>query len=170
MQIFFFIFALMAVCGALMVVVSKNPVVSAVSLVIVLFALAAVYVLLGAFFISVVQVMVYAGAIMVLFLFVVMLLNMRGGDMEESPSGAWGLVGMMAAVAVAALLTPVLFGLLGGSGVDETAGPGNTELIGELLFTKYLLPFEMTSFLLLAAMVGVIILVKQERRMRRPGR
>ncbi len=167
MQILFFIFALLAVCGALMVIFSKNPVASAVSLVVVLFALAAIYALLGAFFISVVQVLVYAGAIMVLFLFVVMLLNLRGTDMEESPSGTWGLVGMMAAVIVSILLVPVLFGLLGGSGAETKEGPGNTELVGELLFTKYLLPFELTSFLLLAAMVGVIVLVKRERDSRR---
>ena len=164
MQVLFIIFAIASVCGAVAVITAKNPIFSAIFLILVLFCLAAIYVLLGAFFISIVQVMVYAGAIMVLFLFVIMLLNLKGLEEEESPSGGWGFAGFLVAVLLLVLSVPVFLALVMGAHPEETLEKSNTALIGELMFSDYILPFELASILLLAAIVGVVVLVKKTGR------
>jgi NADH-quinone oxidoreductase subunit J len=158
--ILFFLFAGLAVAAAVLMVSHKNPVYSAIFLIITLFALAGLYFLLGAQFLSVVQVIVYAGAIMVLFLFVIMLLNL--GDEARLPLGRSLQIGFGLAFALILLVQLLvilaagarLFGPLTG----QTPAFGGVENLGKALFSQYLYPFEIASVLLLTGIVGAIIL------------
>lgn len=159
----FYIFAGMTlVCGGLVVAnpFSRNPVTSAMFLVLTIVSLAALFVLLHAFFLAAVQVLIYAGAVMVLFLFVVMLLDVQ--EEERRRLRRFSLVsGGVLAVALAALLASVL----GAVPVTDQNGPGlqgTTAPLGRMLFTDYLLPFEILSLVLLVAMVGVVLLSKRD--------
>jgi NADH-quinone oxidoreductase subunit J len=160
--ILFYAFAGLAVLGALgMVGNLRNAVASAMSLVVTMIALAGIYVLLEAHLVAALQIMVYAGAIVVLFLFVVMLLNLRG---DEFPPGRQRLakaVGVLAALLVLGqllrLLTPGL-----AAPPDPPPGFGGYEQVGIALYTDYVLLVEMASLLLLAAIVGAIILAKRK--------
>jgi NADH-quinone oxidoreductase subunit J len=160
-QLLFWLWGGIAVIFAVMMILKRNPVHSALCLVVVFVSLALLYVLLGAEFLAAVQVIVYAGAIMVLFLFVIMLLNL---DAEVRSQGLSRVAFKACSLVGTGLL---LLLLLGGGGVkalrtmapEQVSGvPGNTQAVAELLFTKYLLPFEVTSILLLAAIVGALVL------------
>ena len=159
-DIFFYIFAALTLgCGAL-VLASRNPVTSAMFLVLTIASMAGLFVLLNAFFLAAVQVLVYAGAVMVLFLFVIMLLNLR--EEERRAIKRFSLViGLVAVGAVGAILVNTVIR----SGVGQDLQPklaGGTIELGRLLFTQYLLPFEIVSVLLLVAMVGVVLLSKKD--------
>ena len=162
MAILFGILALVVVVGALMTVLHKNPVTSALFLVSAFCGLAGIYLLLRAEFVAMVQVIVYAGAIMVLFLFVIMYLNLQhdietGVQIAVRRGFGWLLA---AAVGVMGFL---LFRRGWAPGPELPAPavePGNVQAIGQLLYTRYLFPFEVTSLVLLVAMVGVIIIGK----------
>ncbi|RMG35254.1 MAG: NADH-quinone oxidoreductase subunit J [Methanobacteriota archaeon] len=165
--ILFWIFAILATGGGLGVVLHRNPVKSALFLVVTLFALAGEYVLLTAHFIAIVHIAVYAGAIMVLFLFVIMLLNVQ----IESKVG--GIRGIMRWIGFT--LSILLFGELGYFGfqgfktaVAKENTLGTVESIGTALFSKYVLPFEVASILLLAAMIGAVYLSKRRLGMAPP--
>ncbi|NOX38693.1 MAG: NADH-quinone oxidoreductase subunit J [Calditrichaeota bacterium] len=157
----FYIFAILAVLGGIMVIVHRNPIYSALSLILTLFALAGEYVLLMAHFIAIVHIAVYAGAIMVLFLFVIMLLNIR---IEERAPGAFRYM-VYIGVPMAAILFLQL-GYLAFQGFKEVyvqnTDVGTVERIGQALFSKYVLPFEITSILLVVAMVGAVYLSKRK--------
>ncbi len=165
--VFFFMLAGASMVSGVLVVVQRNAVASAISLIITLLSLAGVYLLLQAPFIAVIQVLVYAGAIMVLFLFVIMLLN---PDKEKRETGRVRLakaVGVGMGIVLLAQLGIVFssLGPVGPAAVSSgaaAASPGNTEAVSRLLFTDYLLPFEITSVLLLVAIIGAIILAKRE--------
>jgi NADH-quinone oxidoreductase subunit J len=163
---FFFVLAFVAVVSAVLVVLFRNPVYSALSLVTTFFALAGLFVLLHAHFLAAVQVIVYAGAIMVLFLFVIMLLNLGHPEALERPVGKVrrAVVVVLMAVLVAQLgyLAGQQFGALPTSG-EGTLLTDNIRHIGRLLYTDYLFPFEVVSVILLVALVGVIVLVKRDR-------
>lgn len=156
----FFFFAAVAIIFAMVVILHRNPVVSALSLVVTFFSLAVMYVLLDAPFMAALQVLIYAGAIMVLFLFVIMLLNLtRTPEPRTRPiqqffawvGGAWfGFVLVYYLVKAAVIRT--------GFEVAFNASPRN---VGYELFEAYLLPFEMVSILLLAAIVGAIVLTQR---------
>jgi NADH-quinone oxidoreductase subunit J len=139
---------------------SRNPVTSAMFLVLTMGALAGLFVMLNAFFIAAVQILVYAGAVMVLFLFVIMLLDLK--DEERRKFNAFGIgAGVISVGAIGALLVKTIWF----SGVGANKAPtitGDTALLGRELFTNYLLPFEVVSVLLLVAMVGVILLSKRD--------
>lgn len=159
----FFLFAAVAVGCAVNLVLQKHPISSAISLIGVMVAIAALYLLLGAEFIAAVQVIVYAGAIMVLFVFVIMLLNT--GSEEESASNRLSrylgipmllvMTGLVCYVMiqVAPSSQAVLFGSFTAGGAAD---------VGMLLFTKYLLPFETTSVLILIAILGAVVLAMRE--------
>ncbi len=164
----FWQFAALAIVGALLCITRKNPVASALWLVVTLFAVAGLFVLLDAHFIGAMQVLVYAGAIMVLFLFVIMLLNL--GRERTSDMVGWG--GRVVTLVVAALLVAQLWvvqrvapspelTLPSGALAEATRDEGAVLLISEPLFRDYLLPFELTSILLLAAIVGAVVLAKR---------
>jgi NADH-quinone oxidoreductase subunit J len=162
-DILFYIFAGLALIFGFLTVAnpfSRNPVTSAMFLVLTMGALAGLFVLLHAFFIAAVQILVYAGAVMVLFLFVIMLLDLK--DEERRRFNAFGIgAGVVAVGGIAALLIRTIW--FSGAGANKTAViEGATANLGTELFTKYLLPFEIVSVLLLVAMVGVILLSKKE--------
>lgn len=167
-SVFFYIFGGVALISALLVVTQKKPIHSALFLILTLFCLAGLFLLLGAEFIAAAQVIVYAGAIMVLFLFVIMLLHLEKEGEEDSPvrkkSSRW--IGIFIALMIFVLLTPVwsshvLTGLKGLYTPENVGEVGNTVMVGRALFTKYLLPFEIASVLLLVAMIGGVILSKK---------
>jgi NADH-quinone oxidoreductase subunit J len=159
----FYIFAIGAVVSALLMVTNRRPVRAAMSLIATMSFLAGLYVLLDAHLIAALQLIVYAGAIMVLFLFVIMLLNIE--EKEGRLAGSAMLVQIIAVTVVGLLLITAvnLFKIDGslfaiGDGASQF---GTTKAVGKMLFTDYLLPFEIASVLLLAAIVGAVILAKR---------
>jgi NADH-quinone oxidoreductase subunit J len=165
----FYLFGLIAVVSALLFVTRKSPVAAALWLVNTMFCLAALYVLLDAQFIGAIQVLVYAGAIMVVFLFVIMLLNLgQGGTVTDARGLGWkltaGAVSLVMLAQIFALTrakTPVNLTLPEGFAARQVAQTGAIAPIAGPLFNEYLLAFEVTSVLLLAAVVGAVILGKQ---------
>jgi NADH-quinone oxidoreductase subunit J len=159
--ILFLIFALIAVVCAINVVVQTHPISSALSLVGVMGSLAVLYLLLGAEFIAAAQVIVYAGAIMVLFIFVIMLLN-AGAETKKGRS--YLLVGAPLLVVFLGLVAFIVQRLYSPGTVVRFGGftGGGPKDIGNALFTTYLLPFEVTSVLILVAIVGAIVLARKE--------
>jgi NADH-quinone oxidoreductase subunit J len=165
----FYAFAAVTVIGALLVVSQKNPVYSVLAIIMSFFGLAGLYVLLEAPFVAVAQIIIYAGAIMVLFLFTVMLLNAPREDAAEWDR-AHPLYRPMA-VRVGAVLAMLLALELGwalsrtsgiGIGVgDEHPGISDVAVMGRVLFTDYMFAFEVTSILIIAAMVGAVVLSKK---------
>jgi len=159
----FYIFAFLTLVFGFLVIAnpfSRSPVTSAMFLVLTIVSLAGLFVLLQAFFLAAVQVLVYAGAVMILFLFVIMLLDLQAEERRKIK--ALGLVGGL--VSVGAILGIFLSSLLKaplGAAESPTIVGGTVEL-GKLLFTQYLLPFEIVSVILLVAMVGVVLLSKKE--------
>ncbi len=158
----FDLFAVLAVTGALGMVASRrNPVVGALSLAGSMVALGGIYVLLDAYLIGALQILVYAGAIVVLFLFVVMLLNLRSGSFGPERQRTTKVVAAaLGALLGWALATRISEGL--GTGPPLEPGFGGYREIGWLLFTDYVLAFEVASLLLLAAMVGAVVLARRE--------
>lgn len=157
----FYFLSFVAVLSALMVVFSKNPVHSVLYLIITFFAIAGHYVLLNAQFLAAVHVIVYAGAIMVLFLYVIMLLNLN----QESESHKSTLMKLAATIS-AGLLLVVLVGSIRGSEQmmvqPQQVEVGSVKDMGRVLFKEFLLPFEISSVLLLVAMIGAVMLGKNE--------
>ena len=152
----FLLMAALTVASALIVIVHPNPIYSALGLVSTLFMLAVLFLGLDAQMVAVLQIIVYAGAIVVLFLFVIMLLNLQ---VEERSSAAPPMVGI-AAIGGLAMGGLVILGIVRtplGAPVPVHAGFGGTEALAERLFTVYLLPFELTSLLLLVAIVGAVV-------------
>jgi NADH-quinone oxidoreductase subunit J len=151
----FFFFAAVALIFALVVVLHRNPVIGALSLVASFFALAVMYVLLDAAFLAALQVIVYAGAIMVLFLFVIMLLNLQ--HQRETTRPVQQFLGF---AGVAAFVIGLVYYLLKYAVYALPQSPFHTDarLIGIRLFEAYIFPFEMVSILLLAAIVGALVL------------
>jgi NADH-quinone oxidoreductase subunit J len=162
-DILFYIFAFLTlVCGFLVIAnpFSRNPVTSAMFLVLTIVSLAGLFVLLHAYFLAAVQVLVYAGAVMVLFLFVIMLLDLRAEQRRRFKVLAV-IGGMISAGAILLIfLRNLLSTPLGAA--DSPTLEGGTLALGKLLFTQYVLPFEIVSILLLVAMVGVVLLSKKE--------
>jgi NADH-quinone oxidoreductase subunit J len=163
-DILFYLFAFLTLlCGFLVVAnpFSRSPVTSAMFLVLTIISMAGLFVLLNAFFLAAVQILVYAGAVMVLFLFVIMLLDLKAEERDKVK--AFGVItGLVAAGAILALF---LRNLLATGPLAPGAKPeiqGSTVELGKLLFTRYLLPFEIVSVLLLVAMIGVVLLSKKD--------
>jgi NADH-quinone oxidoreductase subunit J len=164
-SIFFIVVAAVAVLSSILVVTCKNPINSALSLVMTFFCLATFYVMLDAPFMAATQVIVYAGAIMVLIIFVIMLLNVKA---ESGKRGSHAVIAG-SVIGVFVLFQTCWF-LIKGSLTGQTGTMdhamivqvGHVELIGKALFTDFLLPFEITSLLLLAAIVGAVILAKKK--------
>lgn len=172
--ILFSIFGAICVGGALNLLIQRHPINSALSLVVVMGALAVEYLLLGAEFVAAVQVIVYAGAVMVLFVFVIMLLN-AGEEEETKGSHVAALLGIPGMLAVTVL---VCWGLLRsdegkvalGVTPDATQAFGNPTSIAQLLFHNFLLPFEVTSILVLIAIMGAVVLAARPESIEKTGR
>lgn len=182
-MIIFFVLAIIAVFGAVMVVTRKSPVASAIYLILVMCSLAGLFALMGALFLAAFQVIVYAGAIMVLFLFVIMLLNLRRDEFGHDTRIIQKYLGF--AFALLILIQGVF--ILGWAMKDFSADadsissiqsdmiPPDTTLqedyssaesVAETLFTKFAYPFEITSVLLLAAIIGAVVIARRKQ----PGR
>ncbi|HWP83639.1 MAG TPA: NADH-quinone oxidoreductase subunit J [Terriglobia bacterium] len=161
-QIFFFLFAGAAIGFAVNLLLQRHPIYSALSLIGVMASLASLYLMLGAEFIAAVQVIVYAGAIMVLFVFVIMLLN-AGEEARTHRSRLVGQFGMPLVVMLLGLLASVLFRQVPPDAVVRFGDyPGQTASIGLRLFLDYLLPFEVVSILILVAIIGAVVLARKE--------
>jgi NADH-quinone oxidoreductase subunit J len=161
--ILFLTFAIIAVACAINLVVQTHPIASAISLIGVMGSLAVLYLLLGGPFIAAVQVIVYAGAIMVLFVFVIMLLN-AGAERRSGRSLVARYLGVPLLVVLLGLLSFLIQAMLPPSEVvkfGEFTG-GTAAAVGRELFTRYLLPFEVTSVLILVAILGAIVLARKE--------
>jgi len=160
--ILFLIFAIIAVVCAINVVVQTHPISSAISLVGVMGSLAVLYLLLGAEFLAAAQVIVYAGAVMVLFVFVIMLLN-AGAETRKGQSSMALFLGGPLLVALLMLLAWFVQQLFPSISVHFGGFRGGTaQDVGRALFTTYLLPFEVTSILILIAILGAIVLARKE--------
>jgi NADH-quinone oxidoreductase subunit J len=166
---FFLIFAGLAIACSLMVVLKRNPVASAFNLVVVFFAFAGIYGMLGAHLVAALQVLVYAGAIMVLFVFVIMLLNSDVPSFDLGRTHIGLKVGGAAASAALFALFVKAFQMSGKPAIEGVATPqaieaagGNTKVLSEMMFSGYILPFELTSVLLLGAIVGAVAIAKRK--------
>ena len=157
----FFLIAALAVGSALGLVLRRNAIHGALFLVMNLGSVAALYLMLGAEFLAVAQVIVYAGAIMVLFVFAIMVLIPGKEETGPDPRRPWRLVAVPVGVLLGLQLLVVVRALRGGVPAGAQPVPGSVEAIARLLFTQYLFPFELTSVLLLAAMVGVLLLARR---------
>ena len=163
----FYLTAAVTVAGAAGVVALPNPLYCVLSLVAAFLGLAGLYLSLGAEFIAVVQVVVYAGAIMVLFLFVVMLLDLRRDERIPLRLPVQKFFGAMAGVGIFGLLLKVIFsgspltGAKGQYSADRVSEIGNTQLIGKILLTDYLLPFQAMGVLLFVGVIGAVVLARR---------
>jgi NADH-quinone oxidoreductase subunit J len=162
-QVLFIVFGIICVAGAVNLLAQRHPINSALSLVVVMASLALIYLLLGAEFVAAIQLIVYAGAIMVLFVFVIMLLN-AGAEERTRGSRIALFVGVPGVVVLAGAVAWMLLhssGALGGISISSSDF-GETHSIARLLFKNFLLPFEVTSVLILIAIMGAVVLGKRE--------
>lgn len=161
-KIFFIIFAITAVASAIAVISLRNPVHSAVSLMVCFFQVAAIFVLLRSPFLAAAQVFLYVGAVMVLFLFVIMMLDIRKAAIGRFvPGGLFWIVALLIALAYE-IFAVVSKSRIAAQSISSARLDGSVMEIGKALFTEYLLPFEIVSVILLVAMVGAIVMGKKE--------
>jgi NADH-quinone oxidoreductase subunit J len=162
--IIFFLCGILAVAGAILLIAAKEPIHSALSLILVMIALAVLYLLLGAPFVAAIQILVYAGAIMVLFVFVIMLLNAGVEERTDwSKIAKW--IGFPLGLVLLAALAYWLYGSVPGQAVATGAAAppaANTYDLSTQLFRKYLFPFEATSILILIAILGALVLARKD--------
>ena len=156
----FILFGAIAVCGAIMVVTRKHPMASALYLILTLFAVAALFVLRQAHFLAAIQVIIYAGAVVVLFVFVIMLINVPEDRLPVERATTVRVLGVLAAGFF--LLESAVLARRYSMPAGPAAEVGTVETVGRALFTDYLLAFEITSVLLLAAVIGAIALAKRK--------
>ena len=158
--VLFILFGAIAVCGAIMVVTRKHPMASALYLILTLFAVAALFVLRQAHFLAAVQVIVYAGAVVVLFVFVIMLINVPEDRLPVERATTIRVLGVLAAGFF--ILESAVLARRYSMPTGPATEVGTVEAVGRALFTDYLLAFEITSVLLLAAVIGAIALAKRK--------
>jgi NADH-quinone oxidoreductase subunit J len=159
----FFVLGALAVGGAVSLIFQKHPIHSALSLIVVMVALAGLYLLLGAEFVAAVQIIVYGGAIMVLFVFVIMLLN-AGIEEHTSISKMAGFPGILLALALMGFIAATI--ARSSSAVQATSQSGqmsSTRDVSTMIFRDFVYPFELTSFLILVAVLGAIVLAQREK-------
>lgn len=164
-QVIFYILAFIAIVSSLFMITRNNPVHSALWMLLTFFAVAGIFVQLDAEFVAAIQVLVYAGAILVLYLFVVMLLNPKSHGFIKIPFRY--AIGVVAAVVIVfqvlmTLKSSEVIGRLGWVTPQLAQELGNVKMFGKELFTTYLVPFEIASILLLVAMIGAIVLAKKD--------
>ncbi|CUS78433.1 NADH-quinone oxidoreductase subunit J [Candidatus Kryptobacter tengchongensis] len=161
----FFVLAFVSIASAILMITRANPVKSAIFLIINFLSLSILYLTLNAQFIAIIQVLVYAGAIMVLFVFVIMLLNLQD---EKRLSDKFDIKRLIAFIFVLLVFVKIALGLVSSTSgrflkqAENSLELGKIEFIGEKLFTNYILPFEITSLILVVAIVGAITLAKRK--------
>jgi NADH-quinone oxidoreductase subunit J len=159
--VLFYILAGFAVVGGLLMVSLKNPLSGAFALILSLCSLAGLFAMLHAEFVFILQILVYAGAIMVLIIFTIMLLNLKKEELEEAPVGWMRLLFTATACAAAAFAAIQIFGEVPPAAVEMTAGFGSMEAVGRSMLSDFIYPFEVISLILLVAIVGVVLLAKK---------
>jgi NADH-quinone oxidoreductase subunit J len=164
-QIFFYFFAALSIVSAFLAVTRQNPVVSVVWLISCMFSLAAIYVILSAFFLAAVQIIVYAGAILMLFVFVVMMLNLKSGMTGQLRNLGLKFIGLVAALLILRQFHSAIKGADAMLDLPSQAGGqfGEAAAVGELLFSQYVYPLELMAVLLLVAIVGALVLAGKEQ-------
>jgi len=166
--VIFYVLATVTVVSALCVVMLRRPIHNILFMIMTMIGLAALYILLHAEFVAMVQIVVYAGAVMVLFLFVIMLLNLEQMPFVDDPRAARWYGGIALAVAFIVLLLPAIKAYTTKTGapcplpLGSDGALSNTQVIARELFTTYLLPFEIASVLLLAAIIGAVIIARRK--------
>ncbi len=164
--VLFYIFAVGVLVAGAQVIFRRNPIYGALSLVACFFFLAGIYVLLAGHLIAILQIMVYAGAVMVLFVFVIMLLNLKEEELGEQRITAWKAIGAVAVLVSAGLIAWRAFAKLApvadnANAVTPRYGAfGSVKAVGNVLYTQSVLPFEITSLLLLVAVVAAVVVAK----------
>jgi NADH-quinone oxidoreductase subunit J len=165
-QLFFIYFAVTMTALSVLVVTRKNPVHSVLWMLVLFLHIAGLYLFLNAEFLAAVQIIVYAGAILVLFLFVIMLLNLRKDEVEEKFHRQWPVsAGLGVILLILVVLTVRKISVLpplGEFSIAAVKAEGSIMTIGKVLFTRYLLPFEIASLILLVAIIGAVILAKKK--------
>lgn len=165
-QLFFLYFATVIVVTSVLVITRKNPVYSVLWMLLLFIHIAAVYLFLNAEFLAVIQIIIYAGAILVLFLFVIMLLNLKKEELQKRFQTGWPL-----GILIGAFFIALLISILGKITVLPPHGPysieaiqreGSIMTVGRVLYTEYLFPFEIVSVILLVAIIGAVILAKKK--------
>jgi NADH-quinone oxidoreductase subunit J len=162
--VFFYVLGSLMLIAATMVVLSRQPITSVLSLLAAMGCLACLFVLLGAYVIAALQVLLYAGAVLVLFVFVIMLLNLQPNAIAHARKGMWWGAGVLVASALCAQLVRVFVDTASQPLPDAQPHAGTIAALGRLLFSRYLLPFELTSFIILAAIIAAVTLAKQSPR------
>ncbi len=167
MTFLFYIFAALTLIGGIGVVVNRNPVTSAFSMIISFLGLAALFIQLDAYLVGILQILVYAGAIMVLFLFIIMLLDIPKEEKKRFPVFTLGGTIILVVTFIGLLITVLKRSKIGTAKLPEltgVGGPGNSDVhkIGELLFSQYWFPVQVVGILLLVSTVGVVVLSKRE--------
>jgi NADH-quinone oxidoreductase subunit J len=157
---FFYLFAAILILAGLAVVMARNPLYNVLALVVAIFSLSCLFVVLEAYFVGMILLLVYAGAVLVFFLFVVMCLNLNTPALTSAKQTRFRWLG-----AIVGLMFVASFGLatksfIKAQSMDPSSIRGTIEVIGKILFTDYLLPFELTSFLLLIAIFGIVSLAQ----------
>ncbi len=162
MQIIFYILSTLAVAGAFGVILARNPAYAVLSLVVTMFSISGIFVLLHAYFVAAIQILVYAGAVLVLFLFVVMLLDMAPETLFRLKPNTLKFGGTLFGgfLLWEILMAAGLFTILPSG--EPGGAQGTTAAVGQLLFTRYALPFEVASLLLLVGIIGAIVLAKKK--------
>jgi NADH-quinone oxidoreductase subunit J len=161
--IVFFVLAAIAILGAISLILQRHPIHSALSLIVVMVALAGLYLLMGAEFVAAVQIIVYGGAIMVLFVFVIMLLN-AGVEERTNISKMAGWAGLPLAIALMGFIAAAVARSTDRvQALAQTGAPAPTKALAGLLFQEFVYPFELTSFLILIAILGAIVLAQREK-------
>ena len=161
-RVTFLFFASFLVATAVMVVTARSPMYAAMSLVGAFFCLAGIYVLLSAHLLAFMQILVYAGAVMVLFLFVIMLLTLGNEHLVKERYKAMQVVGALGAVGLVMVIAGAVRDSVSPEVATVAADFGTVKAVGRVLFTQYLLPFEATSLLLLVAIVGAVVVAKEK--------
>jgi len=168
--VFFYLFAGLAIAFSLLVVIKRSAIASAFNLVLVFFAFAGIYAMMDAHLIAAIQIIVYAGAVMVLFLFVIMLLNADNAAFDMHPAGIGkklvgiGFVLIMTSFFVWIFKNNSYLGSISNfSSANVDAAGGNTQVLSELMFSEYILPFELTSVLLLASIIGTVAIARRKK-------
>ena len=160
---FFYLLAGLAIASGVLVITRKNPVHSALALILTLLSLAGLYLMLYAPFVAGVQIILYAGGIMVLFLFVIMLVNIERSQREKAFNQQW-IAGVLAAVALGALFITIYVkgqALFPAAPMKLPLEGQNTQKVGEMLYSNYMFPFEIASLLLLVAIIGAVVMAKK---------
>ena len=157
---FFYLFAAVLVFASLAVVLARNPLYNVLSLVVVIFSLSSLFVLLQAYFVGIILLLVYAGAVLVFFLFVVMCLNLNAATLASVEQNRFRLLGWFTAAMFLSEIVLIVQCFLRAPAMPTASMRGTIETIGQILFTDYLLPFELTSLLLLIAIFGITSLAK----------